>query len=241
MWQLQSFPARFHDKIAVHFDGIDTEVYKPRMVPRQVAGRTVPSETRIVTFVARGLESVRGFDLFLRLANRLAAERQDVLFVVVGGEDTHYGWDKLFTTGLSFKRWALRQHPVDAERFVFLDHLEPQALADLLCLSDLHVYLTVPFVLSWSLLNALACGCVVLASDVPPVREVIVPEHNGLVAPLFDLDRQTDLALAVLDDPAAFAPLRPHARQVVAERYSLDAAIPGLKDLFEQCARTGRR
>jgi glycosyltransferase involved in cell wall biosynthesis len=124
---------------------------------------------------------------------------------------------------------------------VCLDHLEPQALADLLCLSDLHVYLTVPFVLSWSLLNALACGCVVLASDVAPVREILMHEQNGLVAPVFDLDRQTDFALAVLDDPAAFAPLRPRARQIVEERFSLEVSIPGLKDFFDQCARTGDR
>ena len=89
----------------------------------------------------------------------------------------------------------------------------PERLADLLCLSDLHVYLTAPFVPSWSLFNALACGCVVLASDVDPVREIIEPGVTGLVAPLFDIDYQAQVALRVLDDPAAHASLRKAGRQ----------------------------
>ena len=88
----------------------------------------------------------------------------------------------------------------------------PEHLAAIFRLSDLHIYLTAPFVLSWSLLDAMASGCVVLASDVPPVREVIEPGQNGLIEPLFDVDRLTETALRVLDDPAAFAPLGRAAR-----------------------------
>jgi glycosyltransferase involved in cell wall biosynthesis len=240
-WQRQSFPARFQPRIEVHFDGIDTEQYRPGRLPRGRAselpgGRSVDHSTRIVTYVARGLESVRGFDLFMRLADRIARARSDVLFVVVGRDQTYYGWDNLHTGQPSFKQWVLDQGRYDPSRFVFLDEVEPDRLAVLLGLSDLHVYLTVPFVLSWSLLDALSCGCVVLASDVPPVREVIVPGVNGLVEPLFDTERQVEAALRVLDDPDAHRPLGRAARALMEEKYSVDVAVPGLKRYFERVA-----
>jgi glycosyltransferase involved in cell wall biosynthesis len=119
---------------------------------------------------------------------------------------------------------------------VFPGRVSPEELAGFLRLSDLHVYLTAPFVLSWSVLNAMASGCVVLGSDVPPVRELIDPGRNGLIEPLFDLDRLTETALRVLDDPAAFAPLGRAARETIERRYSIDACIPPLADLFERTA-----
>jgi glycosyltransferase involved in cell wall biosynthesis len=149
--------------------------------------------------------------------------------VVVGGEEIHYGWDKLHTGSSSFKQWVLSQESYDLSRFVFLGRILPEVLADILRISDLHIYLTAPFVLSWSLLNAMASGCVVLGSDVPPVREVIEP--------LFDVDGLTETALRVLDDPATFAPLGRAARAAIDESYSLDVCIPPLKDFFERVAR----
>jgi glycosyltransferase involved in cell wall biosynthesis len=235
-WQRQSFPERFRPKIEVHFDGIDTELYRPRVVPRVIAGNAVPADTRIVTYVARGLESMRGFDQFMKVAQRIATERSQVLFVVVGSELTYYGWDKLHTGQPSFKQWVLSQGSYDLSRFVFIDHLFPEQLAELLCLSDLHLYLTVPFVLSWSMLDALASGCLVLASDVPPVREMIDNGRNGLVAPFFDIDSLAETALRVLDDPAAHRPLGAAAREEMQAKYSLDVAIPQLKAYFERVA-----
>ena len=233
-WQRQSFPRRFWPKIEVHFDGIDTEMYRPRTVPRMIAGRTVPEDVKIVTYAARGLESMRGFDLFMRVARRIAEERSHVLFVVVGGEEIYYGWDKLHTGQPSFKQWVLSQNNYDLSRFLFLGRILPEELADVLCLSDLHLYLSVPFVLSWSLLNAMACGCLVLASDIPPVREVIEPDHTGLVESLHDSERLAQAALRALDDPATYRPVRQATREFVVERYSVDVAVPELKDYFER-------
>jgi glycosyltransferase involved in cell wall biosynthesis len=238
-WQRQSFPPRFRPKIAVHFDGLDTELYRPRLVPRVIAGRAVPAETRVVTYAARGLESVRGFDLFLRVAGRIARERPDALFVVAGDERAYYGWDSQHTGGPPFKEWAAAREDCDLSRFVFLGHVEPEELAGVLCLSDLHLYLSVPFVLSWSFLDALSCGCVVLAGDVPPVREVIAPGQNGLVEPLFDAERLAETALRVLADPAAFRPLGQAARALVEVRYGLDTAVPALRGFFAGVASAG--
>ena len=86
-----------------------------------------------------------------------------MVFVVVGGEEIHYGWDKLHTGSPSFKQWVLSQDSYDLSRFLFLGRILPEQLADILRISDLHIYLTAPFVLSWSLLDAMATGCVVLA------------------------------------------------------------------------------
>jgi glycosyltransferase involved in cell wall biosynthesis len=233
-WQKETFPKRFWPKIEVHFDGIDTELYRPRSVPRVLAGKVIPADTRVVTFVARGLESMRGFDQFMKLARRISCELRDVIFVVVGGEEIYYGWDKLHTGQPSFKKWVLSQGEYDLEKFVFLDYVEPSVLADILCLSDLHVYLTVPFVLSWSFFDALACGRVVLASDVDPVLEVIEPEKNGLVAPFFDSDALCQEALQVLKNPGEFRPLGEAARTIMENRYSIGVCIPALKEYFER-------
>jgi len=236
-WQRQSFPERFRPRIEVHFDGLDTELYRPGAIanlPDLLGGRSLPVGTRVVTYVARGLESMRGFDLFMQVAGRICRARSDVLFVVVGGDESYYGWDALLTGGMSFKQWVLNRGKYDLSRFVFLGQVEPEQLAPVLARSDLHLYLTVPFVLSWSLFNALSCGAVVLASDVVPVREVIEPGVNGLVEPLYDVERLTATALRVLDDPAAYRPLGEAARRLMEGRYSLEVAVPALKNYFER-------
>jgi glycosyltransferase involved in cell wall biosynthesis len=96
-------------------------------------------------------------------------------------------------------------------------------------------------VLSWSLLNAMSSGAVILGSDVPPVREVIEPGVNGLVEHLFDVDRLAETALKVLKDPATYAPLGVQARRTIEERYSIETAIPALQDYFERVASAGPR
>jgi glycosyltransferase involved in cell wall biosynthesis len=183
---------------------------------------------------------MRGFDLFMRLADRLTRARPDVRFVLAGDEQTYYGWDRQHTGGIPFKEWVLSKGDFDLSRFHFLGHVEPEVLADLLRRSDLHVYLGVPFVLSWSVFNALASGCIVLAGDVEPVREVIDHRHTGLVEPLFDIDRLEHTALAVLKEPGAYRHLGHAARSMMETKYSLEAAIPELRDFFERVAAAGR-
>lgn len=239
-WQRETFPLRFQHKIKVYFDGIDTALYSPGRSSRRIGGVTIPDDVRVVTFVSRGLESIRGFDLFMKVAQRIATARSDVVFVVAGGEEIHYGWDKLHTGQPSFKQWVLDQDTYDPSRFFFLGRILPEQLADVFRMSDLHIYLTAPFVLSWSMLNAMASGCVVLASDVGPVLEVIEPGVNGLVEPLFDTDRLVKTALQVLDDPGSYAPLAAAARCAVVDRYSLETCIPPLGDFLERVAGGAR-
>ena len=238
-WQRDSFPARFRPRIEVHFDGVETELYRPRVVTPEdltsaLGGLSIRPGTKVVTFVARGLESMRGFDLFVKLAERIGRERSDVAFVVVGGDESYYGWDSFFAGKAGFKQWVLSRGDYDLSRFLFLGQIDPERLAVLLARSDLHVYLSVPFVTSWSVFDALSAGCVVLAADIEPVRELIEPGVNGLVEPLFDLDRLTAAALRVLADPAGHRPLGQAARARSLERYSLDVCVPALKAYFER-------
>jgi glycosyltransferase involved in cell wall biosynthesis len=238
-WQKQSFPARFHFKIEVYFDGIDTALYRPGAAPLRIGEASIPKGTKVVTFVARGLESIRGFDLFMQVADRICRRRSDVLFVVVGGEEIHYGWDKLHTGSSSFKQWVLSQGNHNLSRFLFPGRILPEQLADILRLSNLHIYLSAPFVVSWSLFDAMASAVPVLASDVPPVHEVIEGGVNGLLEPLFDIDRLTATALKVLADPAGFAQVGNAARRTIEERYSIESCIPPLHEFFKRVAAEG--
>jgi glycosyltransferase involved in cell wall biosynthesis len=233
-WQRSLLPTEYRSKVRTVFDGIDTNLWKPMPdAPRRIGDHVVPSGTKIVTYVSRGMESMRGFDIFMRAANLLARRRSDVVFAVVGQDRVCYGGDEKHTEGKSFKDWVLARDSFDLSRFVFTGLLPESALARLLAVSDLHIYLTVPFVLSWSMLNAMACGAVVLGSDTPPVREAIESGRTGLLADFFSPEAFADAAGRVLDDPAAHRPLGEAARRLVLDRYSLDVCLPKFEALLQ--------
>jgi glycosyltransferase involved in cell wall biosynthesis len=145
-----------------------------------------------------------------------------------------YGGDAKVTGDKTFKEWVLEQDDYDLSRFVFTGLMPTPALAQLLAMSDLHIYLTVPFVLSWSMMNALACGTTVLASDTAPVREMIEHEKNGLLVDFFDTDGFVALAHRVLDAPGEFKPLGAAGVELIRRSYSLDVCIPRMAQLYEE-------
>jgi glycosyltransferase involved in cell wall biosynthesis len=233
-WQRSLFPAIFQPKIRTVFDGIDTSVWRPLTgVPREVNGRRIPDDVRIITYVSRGMESIRGFDIFMQAAKRIYERRPDVLFVVVGEDRICYGGDADFTGKASFKEWVLERDDYDLSRFLFTGPMPIGSLVRLFAISDLHIYLTVPFVLSWSLLDALACGVTVLASDTPPVHEVIEHGSNGLLAGFFDVDGIAEQAERVLAAPGDFAHLGRAGVDLIRRRYSLDVCLPRMLALYE--------
>lgn len=235
LWQQSRFPPEYREKIRVIFDGIDTSVWRPQPgLPRRIGNLDVPAETRIVTYVSRGMESLRGFDVFMKIAKRLCDERSDVVFAVVGEDRICYGGDERFLGGKSFKQWVLDQDAYDLSRIRFVGRLPARELAALLAISDLHIYLTAPFVLSWSMMNALSCGTVVLASDTPPVREMISSGQNGLLVDFFNIDGFVRAAGEVLDDPGRFRGLGEAGAEMVRRRYSLDVCLPQMLTLYEE-------
>lgn len=234
-WQRSRFPDIYQPKLATIFDGVDTEVWQRRDgAPRQILDRSIADDTRIVTYVSRGFESMRGFDIFMRVAKRIYQQLPNVVFAVVGSDRSAYGGDHRFTGGKSYRQFVLAQDEYQLSKFVFTGPLPTRELARLLSVSDLHLYLTVPFVLSWSLFNALACGVTVLASDTAPVRELIVQQENGLLAPFFDVDEFTRLALEVLRDPPAYSELGQHGRQLIEDKYALERTLPQMLALYEK-------
>ncbi|QDU44921.1 D-inositol-3-phosphate glycosyltransferase [Symmachiella dynata] len=240
-WQRELFPDEYQPKLETIFDGIDTDLWHRRDVPRKIANREIPADTKIVTYVSRGFESMRGFDIFMKVAKRICDTRSDVVFVVVGSDRVAYGGDLNHIEEQSFREHVLKQDNYDLSRFIFTGRIPTPDLVNVLSLSDLHIYLTVPFVLSWSLMNALSVGCTVLASDTAPVQEMIEHEQNGLLAGFADVDALTAEAMKVLDDPAAFRHLGQAGMEMIQEHYSLEKKTPQLLDLFERTVNEASR
>ena len=241
-WQRNCLPPVFHDKVRVVFDGVDTQVWQPQArTPRKVGDLTFPDDVRIVTYASRGLESMRGFDNFMQMAKRLCERRKDVVFLVVGSDQVFYGGDARFTEGKTFRDWVLSQGGYDLSRFHFLGTVPAATLAQIFSISDLHVYLTVPFVLSWSLLDALACGATVLGSDTGPVREIIQHGTNGLLSNFFDIEAMAQTADRVLRSPDEFRPLGKAGWNLIQERYSMDVCLPQMLALYDEVISKGPR
>jgi len=236
-FQQSLFPDAYRSKIRVIHDGVDTAFWRRRRVPDELIQRLeISPETRVVTYVSRGLESMRGFDVFMRVAKRVYERFPNVVFLVVGSDRVAYGGDLKYVKEKTFKEHVLKQDRYDPTKFRFLGQVRPDILVHLLSLSDLHIYLTVPFVLSWSMLDAMACGCVVLGSDTAPVREVIRDGENGLLRNFFDVEGLAAAALEVLNDPDAFRALGQAAEETVAKRYSLEVVLPRMTDLYNEVA-----
>jgi glycosyltransferase involved in cell wall biosynthesis len=243
-WQRDLYPPEYRADFFVEHDGIDAERFRRGSArgtaPRNLFGRTVPSQARLVTFVARNVDRLRGLDRFVQLANRLLRARNDVVCVVVGGPVVQRGLDVEYI-GQDYRAHVLSQQPLhDPSRVWFVDQARPAHLAELFGASDLHVYPSRPYPVSRSLLEAMAAGCVVLAADTPPVREVLEPGRTGLLAPASDLDAWERLALEVLRDPAAHRPLSAAAAEHVRRHYARDVTLPVLAERFTRFVEGAR-
>ncbi len=243
-FQKSRFPGEYLAKLDVIFDGVDRGFYhshddtlRPaisKRASRTIGGVDVSPETRIVTYVSRGFESMRGFDIFMRSAKLIHERYPNVIFYVVGTDRIAYGGDENYIPGYkSFKEWTLSRDKYDMSKFVFTGRLTPAELGRLLASSDLHIYLTVPFVLSWSMMDALSCGATVLASRTPPIEEMIREGENGLLADFFQPEDFANKAIEVLKDPAAFRHLGKAGEQMIVEKYSLEAVLPRMLKMYE--------
>jgi glycosyltransferase involved in cell wall biosynthesis len=234
-WQRDLFPAEYRADFVVLHDGINPRPFARRPgAQRTVAGRAIPPGTHVISFVARCLDRLRGFDRFLDLANQLVRAHPDVLCIAAGGPVVQRGLDVQFYNQDYRAHVLARTPPCDPERFWFLGHTGHEVVADLLAASDLHVYPSRPYVVSRSLLEAMAAGCTVLAWDTDPVREFIDHGRTGLLVPPDDpaaIERQ---ARAVLRDPAAHRELGEAAAALIQERYAQDVTLPGLAALFDR-------
>lgn len=218
-WQRSRYPAPLRPRIAVCHEGIDVGLCRPDGAARYRLpnGRILSAGDPVVTYVARSLEPYRGFPQFMKAAARVAETRKDAVFVVAGDDGVSYG--RPHPSGRSWRAVMMEETGIDSDRIFFLGSVDHAALIRLFQVSAAHVYLTVPFVLSWSLLEAMACGCNIVGSSTAPVTEVISDGRNGVLADFWDADAVAALVIASLAHPDAARDRRQAARATIVQRY----------------------
>jgi glycosyltransferase involved in cell wall biosynthesis len=229
-WQKNRFPTAFHDKMYVCHDGIRTDTLLPNPDVELRLGRIDHPLTRadeIVTYVARNLETTRGFHQFMRALPGILEGRPNARVMVVGGNDTSYGGKSQHPKGLRGQMEAEVGDRVDWSRVHFLGQVPYDAYQKLIQISRCHIYLTMPFVLSWSLLESMSMQATIVASDVAPVREAITHGETGMLVDFFDPDALAAQVVDVLAHPDAYAHLGPNARAHVVKTYDfLSVCLP---------------
>jgi len=232
-WQRSLYPEEFRKKIEVIHEGVDTDVVKP--FPGQALtlpdGTVLTKDMEVVTYTARGLEPYRGFHVFMRAAEEICRRRPHCHIVITGGDEVRYG--KKLPDGLSYREKMLKEVSIDERRVHFLGLVPYDTHLKTLQVSSAHVYLTIPFVLSWSMIEAMAAGCVIVGSATPPVKEVIEDGRNGLLVDFFSPKEIADRVDEVLDHPGRMAQLGEAARRDVVERYNVKDKIGEYQRLWE--------
>jgi len=225
-WQASTFPEPFRSKITVVHDGIDTEVLAPNPdVSLTLNGNIVLSKAdEVVTFVNRNLEPYRGYHIFMRALPEILKRRPNARILIVGSDDVSYGarpdnnqkWKEIFASEV-----RPQISDLDWTRVHFLGNLPYEHFIPLLQLSTVHVYLTYPFVLSWSLLEAMSVGCAIVASNTQPLTEAISHGDTGRLVDFFDSTGLANEVCDLLDDPVSRQELGVNARAFAKANYDL--------------------
>ena len=229
-WQRSLFPAAWRDRLSLLHEGVNTNA----VAPDTDARITLPDGTQLVagdeilTFVSRNLEPYRGYHVFMRALPSIMKARPQCRVVIVGGDGVSYG--KRAPPGETWKNKFLAEvaEGLDMSRVHFTGTLPYNSYVKVLQVSRAHVYLTYPFVLSWSMLEAMSAGCLVVGSATPPVEEVITDGDNGLLVPFHGSQRLADTAIEALTHPARYDRVRRRARETVVERFDFQrVSLPG--------------
>lgn len=221
-WQASLYPESFRSRIHVIHDGIDSNIVKPdAKASLQINDLVLTVKDEVITYVVRNLEPYRGFHIFMRMLPDLLAKRPSAHVLIIGGDDVAYG--RPAPEGKTWRDHCFEpiRHLVDESRVHFLGKLPYEKYLKVLQISTVHVYLTYPFVLSWSMLEAMAAGCLVIGSATAPVQEVLLHEENGLLCDFFDVDGWVKCIADALKRRKKLSPLRLAARKTIVEHYDL--------------------
>ncbi len=223
-WQASRFPAVVASKIETIHEGIRTDLVTPNPAARFELGSGQPpirSGDEIITFVNRNLEPMRGFHIFMRALPAILQARPEARVVIVGGDGVSYGRPPM--GGGTWKDAMLAElgDALPTQRVHFVGQIPYPAFIALMQITTLHIYATYPFVLSWSMLEAMSAGALVLGSATAPVTEMIRHGHNGLLFDFFDRQSLVKQAIAALSEPARHQQLRTNARATIVDRYDL--------------------
>ncbi len=225
-FQADTFPERFQDRLSVIHDGVDTELVRPNpqaALPLE-GGRVLTREDEVISFINRNLEPFRGYHVFMRALPALLRERPKAQVVLLGGDEVSYG--ARAPGGKSWKQIFIDEvqddiPEADWDRVHFLGRVPYERYLSLIQVARVHVYLTYPFVLSWSLLEAMSAGAAIVASDTAPVREAMQDGVHGVLTDFFDQAALVAKITALADAPERRAALGAAARAHVVETYDL--------------------
>ncbi|WP_039917640.1 glycosyltransferase family 4 protein [Cellvibrio mixtus] len=223
-YQRSVFPEYFKSKISVIHDGINTQLLKPNpQVTMQLNGKTITRDDQIITFVNRNLEPMRGYHIFMRALPEILKQNPKARVIIVGGDDVSYGAKP--PAGTTWKELFLQEvkSQLDMSRVHFVGKLPYPNFIQLLQISTVHVYLTYPFVLSWSLMEAMSIGCSIVASNTEPVREVIKNNETGILVDFFDQQEIVNNVTELLNNPKERKRLGDFARDFIFSNYDLES------------------
>lgn len=226
-WQHQQFPREFQSKIRVMHDGVDTSFFCPNPNAKLVLPNLnldLSQAEEIVTYATRGMEPYRGFPQFME-AVALIQKRRPNCHVVVTGED-RVAYGKQLPDGKTYKQLMLEKLPLDLSRLHFTGSLPYEQYLQVLQASSVHIYLSRPFVLSWSMLESMATGCLIVGSRTAPVMEFIEDGKNGLLVDFFSPEQIAERVDEVLDHPDRMLELRANARNTIVQKYDLAKLLP---------------
>lgn len=225
-WQKNQFPKEFQDKIEVIHDGIDTERCKPNVDAKfLIKDKNIELTTQdeVITYATRSLEPMRGFPQFMEAVEKLQKIRPNAHFVIAGKDEETYS--KKLKNG-SYRELMLQKYNIDLSRVHFVGHLTYQEYLKLLQVSSVHFYLTFPFILSWSFLEAMSIGCNIVASNTEPVKEVMTDNYNGLLVDFFDVDKLIEKVEYALNNKDKMQQIKKNARQTIIDKYSIEVCLP---------------
>ena len=233
-WQKSQYPAAYQPQLSVIHEGINTELVKPNPAASLTLpdGRVLTAKDKVITYVSRNLEPYRGFHIFMRAVQEISKRHPDCHIVIVGADGVSYG--RAPKDNKTFKLQMQEEVSIDSDRVHFTGKLPYAEYLKVLQISAAHVYLTVPFVLSWSMLEAMAAGCLLIASDSAPVTEVITHEKTGLLVNFFspiEIAEAVDRALTQAED---LTPLRTAARAYVQKHYTVSRSIQQYETLLNR-------
>jgi glycosyltransferase involved in cell wall biosynthesis len=236
-WQASTHPPLLQSMIEVIFDGVNTDVMKPDATAQVTlsTGKVFNAGDEVVTFVNRNLEPYRGYHSFMRSLPDVLAARPKAEVVIVGGDDVSYGdpapkgkkWKDIYLDEVKDR--------LDLSRVHFVGKIPYPSFVALMQISRAHVYMTYPFVLSWSMLEAMSAGALILGSRTPPVEELITDGKNGLLVDFCDIKGWSDTIIKALAKPDDYLHLRKAARETILQGYDLHGVcLPRMIDFVER-------
>lgn len=239
-FQHSKLPDIFKDRVSVLHDGVDTDYFKPNPKAKVTIGdKTFTADDEVITYVARGMEPYRGFPQFMEVVSKLQKLRPNLHAVILGNNRVAYGATR--ADGKTYKEWALEEFDFDMDR-LHMPGLQPlSTFRGLMQITSAHVYLTIPFVLSWSLMEAMSTGALIVGSATEPVMEMVKDGDNGVLVDFFDTDAQVKKLCHILDNKAEYQPLKDQARDLIVSQYSTKDLLPKYWKLIQSVANGSQK